>query len=157
MNNFQLYGVTFWVQGSGDDQKLQILLTDKLFFATLRCYLAIKMRLRIHFPVLDDNLNAFLLQDFRLLPKCEENKNQVKGKVQSPFPGRIFLLKQYLQKSQLHISIIPPPCFAIMFICALCSDILASVRGFSFSLPKHHPKDSLIKSPEYKSDLFYFI
>lgn len=45
---------------------------------------------------------------------------------------------------------------AVMFIYALCSDILASVHGFPFTLPKHHPKDSLIRSPEYKSDLFYF-
>lgn len=60
----------------------------------------------------------------------------------------------FLQKSQLHISVILPPCFAIMFICTRCCSILASVHGFSFSLPKHHPKDGLIKSPEYKSDLF---
>lgn len=84
-----------------------------------------------------------------------KKKRKSDRRLQNPFPGRIFLLKQHLQKSQLHISIIPPPCFAIMFICALCSDILASVHGFSFSLPKHHPKDSLIKSPGYKADLFY--
>lgn len=50
----------------------------------------------------------------------------------------------------------PPPRFAVTFIRALCSDILASVPGFALALPRHQPKDSLIKHPQYKSDLSYF-
>lgn len=111
------------------------------------------MRVSIHFQVLNDNLNAFLKR-LSFITKVCGKENLIKW-FRDHFLAEYFHWKQYLQKSQLHISIIPPPCSAIMFICTLCSDILASVHGFSFSLPKHLPKDSLIKGPEYESDLFY--
>lgn len=101
---------------------------------------------RIH--CLLDNL-GLLLNRFSFITKVNVKRSW------DHFFGLTLLLKQYIQKSQFYISTITPPCWAAMFICALCTHVLASVHGFSLSLPKPHPKDSLIKSPEYESDLFY--
>lgn len=79
---------------------------------------------------------------------CKEKENLVKRKSSETISWQN--LSTETVPSEVTVAYLNYPCFAIMFICTLCSDILASVPGFPFSLPKHHPKDSLIKSPEYK-------